>query len=269
MKAYYPLIALICILYSCGVMGPVDYRYGSPLSKRKQMYMPKPMSSDTVKTANYVSAGVSKDNGIDQNFSDDLISGLLIYNRSQTFTNFSYSVGGYGFAGLYQNNVTTSGLSDSKTQVGSAYFKSNGFYSYGLQTSACFVTMLNKTELRLIGLELSYNNEFGDYLRYRKTASQQPYIYTDKFSENFNVGLSTELIFHAQQDLENQFGFRFYLGETLGNHNQTNYSNPLMQDYSGSEINGSFTFFLQVTRYFMTFEAANGNSATFRLGYRF
>lgn len=157
------------------------------MSNRTPVYMPKPMSIDSVRTANYVTAGVSKDNGIAENLNDDLTSGFLTYNHSQTFNNFSYSVGGYGFAGMYKNNITQAGEADTKRQVGNAYFTSKGFYGYGVQTSACFLTVTNKTELRLVGLELSYNNEFGDYLRYRKTASQQPLIFTDKSSTNVNA----------------------------------------------------------------------------------
>lgn len=267
MRANYSFIVLISLLYSCGTIGPINNRYRSALSKRSQVYLPKPMSTDSQKTANYISAGVSQDPGTDENIIDELTSGYLIYNHSQTFTNFSYSLGGYGFAGLYQNNSTKVGTADTKQQVGSAYFDNKGFYGFGLQSSACVLTVVNNTEFRPIGIELSYSNEFGDYLNYRRTASQQPFIYTDKSSVNLCAGLSTELIFHAANYPENQFGFRLCLGKTFGNHNQNNDSGRLVQDYSAPVVTGSFTFFMQIKPCIMVLEANDG--VMFRLGYRF
>ena len=81
------LIATLLFFTSCN-----QHIYGPALYKTDINYQFKPMSSDSVKSANYVSGAVELGSGV--NLQDEILIGQINYNRANTYKNFNLSYGG-------------------------------------------------------------------------------------------------------------------------------------------------------------------------------
>lgn len=224
-------------------------------------YQPKPTSFDTSKSLTYITGGIGVNSS--NNFSDDKISGELDISRGHAFKNVNLSYGAFGVYGDYAN---------SAIQKDEANYFTDKFYgAVGGRASVNLFATSGKTDFRFIGVEAAYSHEFGAYPDYRKFLNDQhnPDYYIDTRTNLFTIGLSSEVIFHKDNDKTFQQGIRGFIGGTTGH-------NPLNDTYYNEDSNRD-QFFHNVTlraSYFITFKnfigiGEVGDGISVRFGYKF
>lgn len=237
-----------------------DHIYAPALYKSDIAYQYKPMSSDSVKNANYVSGAISIGRGVNQQ--DNVLIGHASFSRANTFQNFNVAYGGYGFFGNYQNT------SIPNYQPG--YFTNKYLSGIGIRGSANVYTPSGRTDLRLLGIEASYSKEFGAYTGFREYAQSLPGFYTNANTGLLTAGLTSEIIWHNQRDLNTQYGYRLFIGSVFGNQNLYNSNDP--NGYSPYNDNSDFcisgAFFVNVTRVHFVVEYQNFSTVTLGFGHR-
>jgi hypothetical protein len=254
MKLNFCLAALLFVfsLSSCS-----DHIYGPALHHSDIAYLPKPMSSDTVKSATYLSGALVVDNS--PNLGDVLTSGQFNLSRANTYNHFNLAYGAFGVLGSYQNSILTTN--------DPYYFKDKFFGAVGGRLSGNYFASHGHTDFRIIGFEAAYSHEFGDYIRFRREVTNKPTFYTDNRTDLVTLGLTSEVIFHSRNP-HNQFGFRIFSGGTFGKNNiYTNSSNPY-QIINGFNTPIFFTaaYFMQLSRFIAVIET--GSFVQLRVGYR-
>lgn len=231
--------------------------YGPALYRSDIAYLPKPLSSDSSHHANYVSAALYSSSGAEPtNDNDELTRGELSIGQGFTFSHFNVGYSVFGTLGDYNNYTDPSGPSAS---FSSKFFGAAG----GRFSTDAFVT-LGRVDIRLIGFEMAYSHEFGDYAVYRKEVNT-PNIYTNNRTDLLTLGGTSEVIWHSS-DPNIQFGLRLFIGNTLGN-DKYYYPNTILTYYNDG-IGASLAYFMQIHRYFFVGEL-NNTGGQLRLGLRF
>ncbi|WP_448699132.1 hypothetical protein ACFGVR_19450 [Mucilaginibacter sp. AW1-3] len=211
-------------------------------------YLPRPMATDTVKTSQYIAGGVTFAEG-SASMNDNIFIGQLNYSGAHTFKYINIAYGAYGFGGSYSNNTYS--------PADGYYFSDKSFFGFGGRASANFFAPVGRADIRILGIELSYSKEFGDYLAYRRSVKNQPGFTIDDRSALFTGGLTTEVIWHGAKNYSNQFGFRVFIGKNFGG--PTSSSNDYY-DYHvyPSSYTSSISYFLKIHRYLIVLEGGNG-----------
>jgi len=255
MKKQLPVIILgaVLLLSSCSQV------YTPALFHQDIAYMPKPASFDKESTANYVSAGLNMHSN--STYNDVLISGQLNLGRAHTFQNFNVAYGAFGSIGDYQNGE------DDTTKPN--YFRSKYFGAVGGRFSANFYVNNDRVDFRFIGVEAAYSHEFGDYVNFRQTLVNQPGYYVDPRNNLFSMGLTTEVLFHNQNNTDFQHGIRGYLGTTFGYNrvNDTFYADDTATEQMLRNIYPKASYFMKFKDYFGTIEV--GSAVFLRVGIKF
>jgi hypothetical protein len=249
------LCSVVFLLSSCYVhKGPVTSLNGPAFYNNDISYQPKPISADSIHHATYLSATIIQ--GEAANASDDITAGQLNIGMAYTLKHFNIAYGAFGAAGSFHNGTVPD------TQ---AYFFKNKFARLvGGRASVNYYFTSGRVDIRVIGLELAYSHEFGDYADFRKEVNGQPYYITNTRTNLFTWGGSSEVDWYGQ-DPTFQFGFRLFIGQTnpgFKNFNDYNYSNQ------NPRLAGSLAYFMQIKDVFMVAEIT-GWGGHFTLGYRF
>ena len=222
-------------------------------------YQPKPASFDSLKTANYISGGINY--YLDQTWSDLLVSTQFNFSRAHVFNNFNLSYGAFGVAGDYDKGGDDSSPTD---------FSGRFFGAVGGRASANLFTSYERMDFRYLGIEMAYSHEFGSFAAFRHFLNSQPGYQADIRTELFTVGLSSEIIFHNQNNINIEHGIRLFLGGTFG-------PNPVgdNSDYSSSSLTPQFfhdifpkvSYFINAKHFFGVGEFGSG--IFLRAGYKF
>lgn len=215
--------------------------YLSPQNSNSHPYQPIPMKADSLKSAIYANAvfatGTANDYGTD--WINVFMMGL---HRSHNFGDFqayygaNLSLGSYHLADYYNSHYVYSGglfgtyiPGDSLYHIpGSAKF----FGGYGVSGGINFVTTSHHekygkhAEWRVLGVETSLQNEFGEYKDFRKNLpdSAANIIFRNHFTAY--LGFYTEWLWTNRSLME--FGFKIVGGWLLnspGNYSNWNNSN--------------------------------------------
>lgn len=163
-------------------------------------YMAKAHSRDSVKTNTYVS-GVLAIHGGDESGSAYGTAGMLNIYQSHTLTepNLNIAYGVFGYAGNYQRDV-----SSSTNNTGLGFNKS--FAGIGANLSVSGYIPGEKADWRVLGVDMVYTKEFGDYLDFRrKGIDNDDYTYF-RSSRLFTLGLFTEVLIKNSKDVS--LGFK-------------------------------------------------------------
>jgi hypothetical protein len=202
--------------------------YLSPFNGKATTYYAKPLLADSAKSAIYLSAEFTAssendeyiiyDDNIDNKaLSDNLYSVQFSFHRSHTskyfqayygatLTTGKYEVTKYDSAN-YHSNYAHADMSNVKT--GNKYFGGAGIVG-GIN----LLMPLNKgSEWRVIGIETSIGNEWGDYLDFRKSLPDSSASAITRGSHYGYAGLTTELVFKKRKG--NTFGMKMALGSSL------------------------------------------------------
>lgn len=255
MKIKLPIIIIsaVVLLSSCSQV------YTPALYHQDIAYMPKPASFDQEKTANYVSAGINMYSN--SSLSDVLVGGQLNLSRAHTFNNFNVAYGAFGSLGDYQNG------SDDQSKPN--YFKSKFFGAVGGRFSANAFVNNGNVDFRFIGVEAAYSHEFGDYATFRRSVVGQPDVNVDPRTNLFSLGLTTEVLFHSQNNADFQHGIRGFLGTTFGYNpiNDTFYGDDTATERMFRNIYPKASYFIKFKDYFGTIEV--GSAVFLRAGFKF
>jgi len=227
-KQYYlAFLSLAFLLPACSRF------YAPVLYNNNASYQPKPMSTDEVKSANYVSEGLEWAPGLD--FYDNIYMGQLSIDRANTFKFITVAYGAFGYAGAYQNTSIQQGDPN--------YFSSRSFAGYGGRAAASFFIPLNeRVDFRLIGVELNYSNEFGDYSDFRKASRQYSGFHTDINNQLLSAGLTTEVAWRGRHNPDIHYSLRGYVGKALGNHDYNDFVDYDTKSSQYENINWAASF---------------------------
>ncbi|TZF82711.1 hypothetical protein FW774_14540 [Pedobacter sp. BS3] len=254
-KIYFPAF-LVVLLSGCD-----SIRYYMPVMLKADLtYMPKPMSFDSIKTSNYVTATYGGKSMA--NLDEESTFGQFSFSRSHYLKNINVSYGGGGYFGTVENNSID-------TTVVNVLDRKN-FSGFNLNTSANLVTSSGRTDFRVIGLELAYNKEFGDYYHYRKSVIGIPDAYSITRSDLFSAGLSSEVIWHTKNSIHTQFGFKLTIGKTFGNLKYKGVGSHNNNDdiiWGNGRGSSAFAFFFQLKQFHFIFDQST--ASRFSVGYRF
>jgi hypothetical protein len=264
------LCSLVVLLSSCSTKGPQLNSYGPALYKNDVAYLPKPLSTDSSHHASYISASVTSTSGANPYNSNDMLTrGEINFGQGFTGKNFNIAYSVFGTAGSYDNMTD---LTTNDTH----YFNSKFFGAVGGRCSANTFITSGRVDIRIIGIEMAYSREFGGYATYRKSVTDTANFYTNNRTELVTIGGTSEVVWHSH-DPKIQFGFRVFIGYTLGDNSYRNNGatapftyDPFTQNNSASYIaqNSSLAYFMQIHQYFFVAEV-NSTGGQLRLGLRF
>jgi len=245
-----PLVAIL--LTSC------SHVYTPALYHQDIAYQPKPASFDSVKVANYVSAGFNAYSNTD--LSDGLESGQVNLSRAYVFKGFNLAYGAFGVAGDYQN---------AAAQGQPNYFTDKFFGAVGGRASANLFVTSGRADIRFIGVEVAYSHEFGSYADFRQSVASSPDYYVDSRTDLYTVGLTSEVLFHARNNNDFQNGIRVFLGTTFGRYDldDSYFLNQASTDSFLHKLFPKASYFIKFKNYFGTVEV--GSQFFIRLGLKF
>ncbi|HVB02838.1 MAG TPA: hypothetical protein VNE41_03875 [Chitinophagaceae bacterium] len=250
------LLISISILLITGCVYQKAY-YINPMFGRTNPYIAKPLLSDFVKSANYGELTYSAGNN---NFLfNDQVNALdaQFYHTNQVNL-FHFYYGGNLSLGNYR--VSSYSNSYESTGIDTAYLNAHSGYKFfgnlGIQGGADFTLPLGKSEWRFIGVDISVNREFGQYLNFRRSLKDTMVSGVTRSAFLATLGISSEMTFHLKNG---NFGWKLETGTQLGNLGFEQVSN------SGNTLTGHttgvfFDFVFQVTYKQWTgyFEAEQG-----------
>lgn len=199
MKPYLVVVVLLLLFSSCA-----RHYYPSAMFQNDVQYMAKPHSSDSVLHGTYAS-GAFLTTFNTGNISESGAAGLLNVYRSHTLKHpdLSVSYGVLGFAGNYYGHMADNpdGLNKS-------------FYGLGANFSISPYIKGENVDWHIIGLDLVYTKEFGDYAAFRqKGINTENYIFYRK-TDLFTYGIFTEAI--AKVSPKVALAFKIGLNNTPG-----------------------------------------------------
>ncbi len=222
-------------------------------------YQPKPASFDSAKTANYLSGGLNY--YLDQTWTDLLISAQFNYSRAHVFKNFNLSYGAFGVAGDYDKSSTGSSPND---------FSYKFFGAAGARASANLFTNYGRMDFRYLGVEMAYSHEFGSFADFRKFINTQPGYEADTRTDLFTLGLSSEIIFHNQNNNNIEHGIRLFLGTTFGPNPvgiNSGYASSGLTPPAFRDVFPKVSYFINSKHFFGVGEF--GSAIFLRAGYKF
>ncbi|MBS1597775.1 MAG: hypothetical protein JST75_06095 [Bacteroidetes bacterium] len=224
MKKLLLLFPTVILLASCS-----EYSYfQSPFTSTANPYHAVPLQSDSLSGATYVNVSATVGSA-NVDWQDVVASFRASIHRANTFGNFHLHYGANVAVGTY--TVSTSDFYDPNYTntnhfvAGSKFFGGYGFNG-GFST---LVPMKNGGEWRVIGLEGSAQNEFGDYLRFRKNLPDSSSTVNYKNSWMGTIGVTTEVISKRRKSGAT-FGYKLGIGVGLSSiKNYSNYTtyNPI------------------------------------------
>lgn len=256
MKLRYLYFICSVLLASCSATVYSPAMFGHDIA-----YQPKPMTFDTNKDATYLSGTFGAHQAVNTN---DVGFGELNISRAHAFAHGNLAFGAFGFAGqVTDNNYVNDSANTFK-------FKHISFEGLGLRASGNLNTSFGRTNWRFLGFEAAYSKEFGAYSNFRRQVSGVPGYYSSPTSSLITAGLTTEIIWHGSSSVDNQYGFRVFIGRNFGN---LSYLNNLPGGSGSFLLNSSNSFFMQLHHFTATLETNGFLSVTPSLrltaGYRF
>lgn len=260
MKYQYLLyVALLLVFSACSRHYYSPALYGNDIS-----YQPKPASFDTAKSAGYVSGGMGANQGSSNNNTVSFFE--LNLSHAHVFNNVNLAYGGFGFVGAIDN----SNQANEKDQPHS--FNSKGFAGWGGRMSVNLFTHMGNADFRYLGAEAAYSREYGDYAAYRRSVYQLPGFQSTTRTELVTIGGTSEILWHPASTTNTQYGFRLFVGRTLGNNDYLE-SSDYYATFQTMPLYVTASYFMQVNHVFgvaeLTRNVAPLSGLRVKIGYKF
>jgi hypothetical protein len=204
------LLYLSIIVCLVGCIEPAYFI--SPLNSTSQTYHTIPLRSDSIKSATYVN-GIITLGGANQNGRDNIYS--FNGNISQSH-NIGHLQAWYGI-GVTAGNYLIQKYSETDIVIPPT---DNFFCAVGLNGGVNVVVPFGNrgSEWRVIGIETSVQNEFGDYLKLRKSLiDSTTYSLVEANNWTTTLGGYSEVIWKLKED--EQLGYKISCGSSLQNGN--------------------------------------------------
>lgn len=220
------------------------------------------MQLDSAKSQNYISASFSSNN-IPYSVGG-MNMGFVNFNRSNIFDDLNLSYGGFGYLG----GNTHTDYENSRRVINQDFYRQT-FYGFGFRTSVGIAEQSDNVEFRILNWESGFVYEAGSYASFRDNIRAKNDTLSVSANKNnlFTTGLSTEIIFSGGNKREREFGFRIFLGKTLGLKENVNYTNAKI-----SGLATDFSIFTKVKKVFATIGGGTNlqnSSAKITMGYAF
>lgn len=250
-KTPYLLFAVIFIIQSCST----NYSsFVSPLEATSFQYHTIPLQSDSVKSATYFSANVSLGSSLSNN--DFMYSFQANIHRSH---NFGFLQAYYG-AGILAGSYRFDRFNDYNYYPGTYNsFPSPKFFgAYGINGGINAVFNFGNFEWRVFGMEGSVYNEFGEYINFRKTASDSTSSVRETNSLTKTLGGTTEFLWKRRRG--SIFGYKMAIGGFFiadkNFHSLEYYQKPMYFSNTLHLTKGNMTAFWQMNigSYLSTFQ---------------
>jgi len=202
----------------------------SPTNSNANPYAVIPMKTDSLRSANYISALYNIGSANDLGY-DNVLAFQLRFHRSHNFGIFqafygaNISLGSYVISDYFRTKY-----SDSPNVYGNYYppyqyfdtvFRVTGrssfFGNYGFTGGINMVIPFEKGEWRPLGIEMSVQNEFGNYLNFRKTLPDSAADIVFRKSFTATLGFYMDIIGKNRHGTE--FGYKISYGFPLNSIN--------------------------------------------------
>lgn len=202
-----PYAAFMILLYGC--YQPVYYLSSS--NANTNYYRAIPLKSDSIQAASYVS-GIITAGAANYNSGDDVIAFHGNFHRSYQF---GQCQGYYGINytyGFYRVSEVGNGGAFVDEDLINKMAGNKCFGNYGVNGG---INLVNETKALgewRIGVETTVQNEFGDYLKFRKALPIGAANAITKKSLYATVGLTSDYIIKFKTG---SFGFKMAFGSSL------------------------------------------------------
>jgi hypothetical protein len=216
----------------------------SPFNTTTNYYHAIPLNSDSIKSATYISGAVSA-GGANDFYNDEVYSLHGYFHRSHSFKKFqayygaNASVGSYPVepGSYYSGNYNNPPIN---YDAGSKFFGGFGI-SGGMNL---VMPMGTRHEWRVIGIETSLQNEYGQYLDFRKRIPDSAADAIHKHTLFTTVGLTTEFVFKLKKG--GSIGYKLAIGSSLQKTNRFYYG--YYDNYRASFVPAYISNTFQITR---------------------
>ncbi|AMR32226.1 hypothetical protein A0256_12740 [Mucilaginibacter sp. PAMC 26640] len=209
--SFYAAISVAFFLSSCS-----KQYYAPGLYQNDVQLMMKPQSQDSVKRKIYLSGALVEQSGASGQGSSN--SGMLNVYQSHTFKHFNLSYGALAYTGNYSRTITNSDDNSGTNSNNTDIHISKSFNGYGLNGSVSYYFSNEVCDFRILGADLIYTNESGDYLAFRKSVYGQPDVLSSPRGAMLTYGFFTEYVFHQRKDPS--FGFKIFANKVTGQINR-------------------------------------------------
>lgn len=231
MKHFY---TAACALLFCLALSSCSYKYYAPgLYQNDVQNMLKPHSRDSVKNRTYASGTLLSQDGAHGQGSST--SGLLNIYRAHTIPHFNFAYGALAYAGSYQRDNYVDNTIISTTH--------KSFTGYGFNGSTSFYVSNGKVDFRIIGVDLVYTHEGGDFLAFRKAVANDPNVLSAPQASMFSYSIFSESTFKLNQDIN--IGLKFFVNRVTGNINQRLHAGSGLTSVGGAGYFGIKRFTIQ------------------------
>jgi len=268
-KPFYALLLPVLILACLSSCTQKQY-YAPGLYQNDVQNMYKPHSKDSVKSRFYATGVLLSQSGAGGQGTST--SGLLNIYRAHTIPHFNFSYGAIGYLGSYDRNYVD--LNNPANSV----VVNKSFAGYGLNGSTSFYLSTRKVDFRIIGVDLVYTHEGGDFLSFRKAQVGKPNVFSAAQAGMFTYGIFTEITVRPNNNVN--FGFKLFVNNVTGDISRQ--LNSINDPYNLGYISNGSSTYIGYTSYvgYKHFTLQNtisiggsnnslGNAIQLGLGYRF
>ncbi len=251
----------ITIFSSCSVVSKLPVFYTPAATSNHMAYLPKPMMADSVKSKNYISASFANNSLPFE--TGEMVMGFVNYNRSHVIDNINFSYGAFTYFGGTGNGY------ENAQRIVLKNFYDQGFIGLGARTSIGIAERSGNTEFRIISWDNAIVYEGGGYSSFRKNvrSTNDSLSISANQTTMFTTGGSTEIIWQGSKNKDRQYGFRLFIGSTIGLKRNINYTDERI-----SGLATDLSFFLKIRKVYGIFSNGTNlrnNSAKITLGYSF
>lgn len=229
MKNYYKILSFITVSFlfvSC----VADRVYTSASYGGMKKYTEKPLYNNKNTSAIYLSGGVKTGNRPQEGLKDEVIAGDFFIHRATATKYFNFY---YGLGATFGNyKINDSYISPSN---GVPYFQESeklDYYNFNIKTGFNFIKNLKKVELNIIGLELIYFKESGEYIDRLGVIPRVKSIDIMDKREIVTFNITTGAIFKINDN--NNFGAGVFLGDSF----LSNKSESIFRFEAGTYLGG-------------------------------
>jgi hypothetical protein len=204
------LLYLLIIVWMASCKEP--YYFLSPLNSTSQTYHTISLKSDSVKSSTYIN-GIVTLGGANQDGRDNVYSFNGNISRSNNLGHFQ----SYYELGITLGDYVIQQFSETNLTIPPT---DNFFGAIGFNGGINLVVPIgnNGGEWRVIGVETSLQNEFGNYLSYRKSIKDSTnYGLIETSNWTTTIGGYSEIVWKLKNT--NQVGYKISCGTALQNSN--------------------------------------------------
>ena len=257
------VVCCFMLLLSACYQPPVMVKKYNPAMVSVNLgYMPRPTSFDSTKSAVYISGGFMKDYpGFSPvNDSEDMLNlGVFSVNRGLIYKNVNFAYGADFFAGSFKNK--------SLEASDPGYFNKKSVSGVKFKSSLNYFQTIRSFDFRIIGFDLAYSKEFGDFAKFRQVISNTENRFAIPATSLLSGGLSSEIIFKTRKSFIKRYGFGINLRTTF---NDLNYQGVDENGQKGGTKSGfapSWSIYVQTKHLYFVGESSKNGSMN--LGYKF